>query len=614
MKKNRLKDGRFFNIFCYGFLFVAIAYSFGMVFFGLDFKDTFYFCCEYQYSGKTMVLLPFTQGAFLLIQSIFGDSIVAYRIINWLVYFAGYALAWCFLRICNLGSKGIRALLFAFMVALIPNVSINVFNGNQFSALFLICTFIAFYLYENRDRRWLYGVVLFVVLGALARFPNVVVIPMILFVGIFVCRGWKDYLRIVAAMAVAVLLYLVICSVVFHGFRNFLDAMSISFGLNPNSSEPAAHSVSDLFEGYLISLRNVVRSMKYLSVIVLIPLLSFCCKKRWKSFIVLIAFFIALLAFVKIRVGVLSEGYYLLNLYIYASVFIVTFVICVLALLRHDLKDFGWSVAPILFSLCAAAGSDTGLFLMGGPLYAFTPFLIIKMMNMLKVSDKNEFMTLAMSLVVLAIGSACYVREGLAVIGAVMLAILLVSLWFVPIGKIQCASKIPFSPNNADIIVWCIFGVLVINLSLSAYARCNVSFSDKPLRELTCQYEDQKLRHVWTSPGSVGFVEDVLSEYREVSENRDVVFYGRASFVFSYLAEQSIIPGSDFSQEGELNIRALQKALESRPVVFLIPDNPALENCYDLEKCQKEDEMLRNAGYACENMGTFAVYKPIDIN
>lgn len=607
-----MRDNSSNTIHCISVFFLALTsiVSFCTVFWGLDFTDSFFHGCNFLLAKKISTFFPLTQGVYLLTNALFGDHIVAYRITNWLIYYAACLLIYFLVNIATERSKFSNLWLLSMAIASIPLTNTNVLNGNSLSSFFISLSFVSCYKWANGSSKWSWGLLFFIILAILSRFPNIVMVIMLMLTSFLIFKQ-KDITRMFAIVAGATGIYLLIGSFLFGGFTGFFDEVSSSFARNASGSN-AGHSINNLLKEYLHTLKDMMSNIKYLSLISILPFFGCLNNKKAGRYVWAIAFFVAQLLFLYFRVDIVSDviNYHLL-VYFYSNIIIIVFILCVISLTRKDIKAFGLYLLPLLLSLCAAAGSDTGLVLIGGPLFVLLPWLVRKMQDEVNNCCKEDIVKIICTLLFLTAIAAVFVRNGMMWIGIGFFISLLVVTWLV--GKKRILISNPQTPRSNSFLCIKISVALsyALALLLIVNAKLNVSFHDRPIRELTSHYNVPQLKGIWTNPTSKEFFEAVIDDYYAIPQEKSVVFFGRNSAVFSYITKIGMIKGVTFAQDDdEKNLNCLKIAIEDKPIVFLCPNNPGIPENTTLEDYSNTNDILINEGYSRVDRGPYAIYYP----
>lgn len=593
------------NISGYIALALSTIWSVYWVFFGLELSDSFYFTCKFLYSGEVDVFLQFTQFMMKCCNRLFGDYMIGYRLVNWLFYFLTYLSVYLFVLSVNKEFRKYGLWFLSMALVLMTNINTNVFSGESISAFFLICTFISLYKATYGNRLWFIGLIVSVTLCVLSQFPNVVLLPILLATSWLFCNRKSNYGLVVVSLTISSALYLLINSILYGGIGVYVNTLTDAFTSTASNREGADHSMGFLLSEYLHTLKDTMSDIKFLSVIGVIPLISFFTSKKYTPYIAAIAFIFAQLAFIKMRVAVISDVYnYGLIVYFYALIFISVFSIIALGLLRHNWKMVGYGIIPLCISLCSPAGSDSGLCLLGGTLFTFIPWFVYTYKKMLTPITRKELVYLILSLVGLSISAFVYVREGMMIYGISLIVCTLVALWCIPYikwQKMEFTGNIYATGNKCSVISYIILGFVMV--VFTCYAKNRQSFEWISPKEFTCQYRFKQLKHIWTNPRSCQYVEAVMHNYNSLEEQgKSVVFFGRYSYVFNYLAHQAAVPGVEFTQTDiPRNIYALEQFIENNDVIVILSPYDPARQLFTTDEYPNTKLMLERHGYIYED-------------
>jgi len=601
------------RISSYFALALATIFSIYLVFVGLDFRDSFYYCCKFLYEDKVDVFFPFTHLVFNFCKWLFGDYMIIYRLCNWLFFYLTCIVLYLFVQSVDISFRTYGLWILSFSIILISNVNTNVFSGESISAFLLSCTFISLYKATHTSRWWLVLLSISVTLCILTQFPNIVVIPILLLTGWLFCSDKKEYGAIVLSVLAALVLYVVIGCCLYGGLSAFVNNIINAFVFNSNLESNSEHSINSLFLGYITSLKHIIAYIKYLSLICILPLFIVFSSKKHVRYIVTIVFVFLQVLFVIKRVPIISDWFnYFIIVYSYAIIFIIVFSMIVLGLLRRDKILIGSGIIPICISLCSPAGSDSGLCLLGCSLFAFVPWLFSSGNRIVKSITNAEVLYLILSLVCLSLCSFVFVRDGMLVLGIALLIGVLVAIWCIPFFKIK-RFKFPCENNlvNPLSIPFGYFIIAIMVSSLTIYAKYYNSHDGNPSTQLS-EYQIKQLKYIKANPNCCLFVDGVMDDYNELKEKgKTVVFFGNKSFIFGYLAHVGVVPETEFTQADiPSNIDALERYITGKNVtVFLCPDRPLLHD-YTIADYPLLNKMLERHGYTCEPKGLYAIFHP----
>ena len=290
----------------------------------------------------------------------------------------------------------------------------------------------------------------------------------------------------------------------------------------------------------------------------------------------------------------------------------MSIIVCVFAVIRGDKQLFGWGLLPIGLGLCCCAGSDTGLTLFWGPICAMAPFVMIKMDDVLKTTNKNELIWAMISFLGIAVCSFLYCRVDTMILGVIGFVLLVMFVFIFGKRITFNINKLIFETSYAYIPIKTTLVTIILSLSfLLVYAHIRwQDWGNHPLYTYIYSVNEPKLKGIHTTYEQKIWIEDVMREYRELEEPQNVVFYGIVANIFPYLADLQPIQGMDFSwKENERNLQAFIKALDTNPVVFFCPYNPG-RVMYTLDDYPKINDYLLGKGYTQELHEHYAIYFP----
>lgn len=611
-----MKQISFIHQKAFGYLLFAITsvWSLFWVFFGLDWTDTFYFCSRTFYPNEVGdVFMPLTMGLLAVLNDTFGNYLIAFRIVNWLIFYLSYTLFYYALFVHKKREWEYGIYILSLAVFMIPIFNLNPFNGNALTVFALLGSFASLYLFVNRSQWWLVGLIAFITIGLLARFPNIVLLPMIVIFGWMVCPKIKNYVIVLAGILCSIALYLCINALHYNGIDQYFSLVAETFA-KTSTSEGADHSVMFLLSEYLHTLKDMISDSKYLAFLAIIPLATLLTKKKWVVCGAVITFILAHILFLYKRVEIISDVcHYFLIVYFYAIICIMIFSICILALMRHDIKQLGWGILPLFFSLCQPAGSDTGLCLLGCPLYAFLPWLIYLFFEKtLKGITRRELCVLMLALVGLVVCATFYCRTGVNILIALaILMVMLVVVWF---ANQLLANRFQILNQNTEKhngVAWSYIFLVVLCMGLAVYAKSHRSFHDKPFAELRYQHKFPELKGIYTNIDGIQLVNKIMEQYAtDNTKYDDIYFFGNESEIFCYLSKTGMVKGTDFSQDdSQLNIDAIAEILTSKPVLYLIAYNPAKGTEWQ-RQYPKLHSLMKENGYIYVSHEEYGIFYP----
>ena len=595
----------------YGLAFVlllSVVYSFVQVFYGMEYPDTFYFIGRYTSVGFMDPFHLLSQGVFVLTNKLFGGYLISYKIVIWLFYaFGMISCLWYGYNRTENKTLLYLGTIIGFLC--LPNAAYAfAFNGNGMSMLGVVLTLIALDSYTKGNKTALIWLGLLMAYLPLVRFPNIVAFVIVLFIAPFLCSKWKKYGAIILSLSCGIILYLLLNIIAFGGYDNFIDAIKNSFA-QASDTTAADHSMSFLIKEYLHSLKDGVSYYKLLFPLAIVPLLGYFAKNKIRAWILAIITVFGFIVITKIKV---QYDQWFFPWFVSCLFMMLCIIVCVFAVIRRDKQLLGWGLLPIGLGLCCCAGSDTGLTLFWGPICAMSPFILLKMDDILKTTNKNELIWAMISFLGIAVCSFLYCRVDTMILGVAGLILLLIVVYFVSNKVTFSVDKLVFDP---------IYACIPINSTLTTIILCSAfllvfshirwqDWGDHPLYTYIYPVDEPKLAGIHTTYEQKIWIEDVMSEYRQLDDPQNVVFYGIVANIFPYLANLHAMPGMDFQcKENERNMNAFINATESYPAVFLCPYNPG-RPMYNLDDYPKINEYLLKRGYTKTLHEHYAIYYP----
>jgi hypothetical protein len=448
-------------------------------------------------------------------------------------------------------------------------------------------------------------------LSILARFPNIVLLPILSILLPLVCDNTKQYFKLLGTIIHSLVFYFLILSLSIGGFESILETLGNKLSHSENYIEGANHSVRFLFQQYLHTIKDIVSNIKFLSLISVIPFISLFFKDKKVKYSTILVYILFITLFITKRVTIVSGViHYFLMMHFYAWIFVLFFVLITFALVRKKIKEFGLYLVLLLISATGASGSDTGLYYMGAPMIILLPYLLCMLYRYIRDISPSEVYSVIIGLIMLSISAFVYCREGMQIYGALSLLIALCTIFCInsylklpldlyktstyPIGKIS--SVIP----------------LCICIVLGIYAEYNTPFHDKGINQLNAYNRHKYLSTLKTSEDKSYFINEILDIYNKHKALNNVVFFGKASPIFSYLTEEGMIEGVDFAQnDTKYHTKLIEnRIIKNRPTIFLIPSDPT----FYTEDIKKEFPILiniiNNYNYGQIIEDTYAIFFP----
>lgn len=605
------KKSKIFTCFSLVLFVVASVYSFVQEFYGIEFPDTFYYASQYITDCYVDVTHLLSQWLFVGITNIFGHHIIALRLFNWLFYYGACLIA---LGMALYVYRSYRYLIFlaaAVSATIIPAVETTAWNGNAMSTFFIVALCSSIYLTINRNPWWLVSAVIVSVLGILARFPNIVLVPIVLAIMPLIGKPPVPYFSFVGAMVCVVLIYIGVNIVVFGSLDNFVSAWHLEMTRSTDTSA-ADHSLTTLMEGYLHTLKDIVSYLKIMLIFSIFPIVSLWLSNKWgKVFLIFVG--IAGCVLMCMHKANLYSVYHCTIILMVLNI-IPLLVAFLLGLIRHDREGIGWPLLFLGLFASASAGADSGLCYMSAPLLAYTPWIWKSLYESIKFINKKECVVLEVSMLYIAGCAAVYVRNGLQWVGVGLLVAFIALMWFTLPYLYQKVVKLSEAKMLIHTDKWMFKGVAGLvaigMIVIPIHAKLHLNIDEQPLNKLTCTFTEPQLCGLRSNAATVNWVGDVMRDYRVV-ENKPVVFYGYMAGVFNYMTGKGWNINMDFSQkENARNMAAFTEAIANYPVVFICPMNPGIRPLYDMDSYPAIQALLTERGYRVDKKSYHIVYYP----
>lgn len=591
---------------------IASVYALIMEFFGMEFTDTFYYACHYDGLSHIDVFHSLNQILYVFNVGVFGKHLIAARLMNWLAYYLAGLIVLIAMVKTHKGGKSFILCCASLAVVCIPVMETTANNGNGLSCLFLIAALVTLYLYYFKDSQgYLWGTAVCMTCAALSRFPNIIILPLLFVVSIFVCRGAKEWGKICLCCLISLGLYILVNVLVFGSLTRFLDAIYTSISV-ATDTEATGHTTNALMTTYLKDLKDMVSYGKILSLIAIVPFIGYWMRKKTMINVLAALFALLLVAFLYFRIGLpCAETGWRMTMMLNTILLICTFIQCAVGLVRHNWSIVGWGIMPMAFSVCAAAGADAGLMFITPAWIACLPLIAIQLHQNLKQITTQEVALLIYALLGLCFCAVLYVRHDTMILGIIALVLLLGTLWFAYLLPEKWLYKLPFDNTIGQCAIKRCMGVgFVLLFCMILISKVTHSSDDQPLPHLTAKFSQPQLYGIHSNPTTVDWVNAVMAEYDKV-KGQPVIFYGYLSAVFPYLTGEGWIDGMDFTyRENARNLKVFYKAMEQRPIVFLCPINPGARAFYTLDDYPIICTYLLEHGYRCEQHGCYNIYIP----
>lgn len=540
------------SIFNYLILLISLAYSLVFIFYGIDFTDTFYYInLSKDYTSSPMIIFTLLIGKGWM--SLFGDSLISFRVLNWAILILTIFLPFIMLIPSNYRRENLNYL--SISIILVTILNDNVFGGDVCTLFFLalsISLLIKFLQANKLIHLLLYGLTSSLLI--LARFPNILILPAsaVIFGIIEYSKNYQKLQKVKSLLSyfkkisiyfsVCIILYILIIMIVYGSVSEFTSKLSFSIG---NVDE--SHAIIPMFRVYV---RDFIKLFQYTGVCVLIFLIV-NNKLNFNGLIQRIFRFSAVIflaLFLKVEIGIMKYNW---NMSLFYSA-IVCSILIYYSVLYVQNKEYNKLILisiVLIFSIIPVLGSNTGLLKLSYFSIAFLPTLL--------ASNRTDF--------------------------------------------------------NSNSRLNYLFAVFFL---FTFYTKMMVVYEDSKIASLRYELKTEKLGHVKTTKANVQFIEDVLEAFKGVEENnKSVLFYGKVSHVFYYLTDTKPLYQNSFWMP-PYDIKEVKKAeqiiISKRPTVFFVPSYPEFSVQYfnDRKTISTFETMLVENGYNAFAKDSFIIYNP----
>ena len=545
------------SLFCnkgfnYLLLLIALLYSLIFIFFGIDFTDTFFYInmCK-DYASSPMLILTSLIGNGWM--SLFGDSLVSVRFLNWAILILTVLLPFFILVPAKFWRENLKYV--TISIILITILNDNVFGGDV-CTLFFLATSASFIIKYYRTSKIIH-LLLFGLSSSLlilARFPNILILPasVVLFGIIEYSKNYQNhkkgniliiyFKKISIYFGVSIGIYCLIVFFIYGSLSVFVSKLSLSI-LNIDES----HSIVAILKGYV---RDFVKLIQYVGVCFLIVIvlknnLKFnSLIQRILTFLIFVFFIL----FLKVEIGLIKYNW---NISLLFSAIVCSVLIynSILYIQNKEYEKLVFISIVFVLAIIPVLGSNTGLLKFSYFLIAFLPVILAS----------NE--------------DVVYIKSQLS-------------------------------------YLYLIFFLFTI------YTKMMIVYEDSKITDLKYEFKTVKLEHIKTTKSNVQFVEDVLREYYDSEkENKAILFYGKVSHLFYYLTNAKPLYQNSFWMP-PYSVEEVKKAeqiiVNKRPDVFFIPSYPeiSIEYFNTRKSLSPFEEMLLENGYTGSVEVGFIVYKP----
>lgn len=485
--------------------------------------------------------------------SIFGDSLISYRVLNWMLWILSALLPYFILVPSDLRIRNLKFVSLSLILTAVLNF--NMYGGDVSTLFFLTlsASFIIKYYYTNKVIHLLiFGICSSLLI--LVRFPNILmVLAFIVVLGIM--EYSKNYPklpggRIVLSFVKKISVYFVVCiacylliiRIIYGSLSEFTSKLTLSI-LNTDES----HTIITMVKVYL---KHFVKLFQYVGVCFLL----FIIINNKLNFSLLIQRILTILAllffilFLKVEIGI---GGYNVNISLFYSAIICSILILnsIFHFHKQENDKLVFISIILILAIIPVLGSTTGLF-------RYAPFLIS----------------------------------------------------FLPVILVSNQSVFQEKPDLRYLFV--------IFILFTVYTKMMFVYEDSNITNLKYEFKTEKLKHIRTTRANVEYIDDVLKVFEGFEKDKKtVLFYGKVSHVFYYLTDtKPLCQVSFWMPPYDLNEvkKVEQTVISNRPVVIFVPSYPEIsaQNFKNRNSISPFEEMLIENGYYASAKNSFIIYNP----
>jgi len=542
----KLLDSTLFNCL---FLLASLVYSLVFIFYGLDFGDTFFYinlCMDYtSFPIMTLTLLIGNGWA-----NLFGDSLLSFRILNWLLRTTIIALPFIILTVP--GNRKINLKFVAIALLLITTLNGNTFGNDACTRFFLVLAvsfFIKYFIKQNLLNLILYGI--FASLFMLTRISNILIIPVTV-IGLFINEFYNNFKQLhfkkflaglfkktLLVFAVTSVVYFIVILFVYGSLTEYYMKLTISIA---NIDE--SHTIGSMINGYW-------RDAK-----LLLPFLIVC--------LILYAASIKAQFYVQVRYTIQFLGAILFVFFLKDYV---------------GIKEYNWNLSLFCSAVAYSLMIISGIYFVRTRQYfSFFILLVICVFSILPILGSNTRL--------------------------LKLSPFLIS--FLPVILIYSKDLLA---NNTFLKV-----LTMILLAFVVLTRFEIFYEESRMSELKYESTLKKIDNIKTTKLKVDYIREVLNDYEKYNTAcRTVLFYGKSSYIFYYLTNNKPLYLNRFWMLPE-SVKEVKRAesfiASNKPVVFFLPAYPQnAEKFFTDRKINSLfEKMLLGKGYHTSTKDKYIIY------
>ena len=485
--------------------------------------------------------------------SLFGDSLISFRVLNWIMLILSILLPFIILIPSNSQREYLKYV--SITIILMTILNDNVFGGDVCTVLFLALS--ASLIIKFYQSSKLYHLILYSLSSTfliLARFPNILIVGA--FIVVFsIIEYYKNYpilqkrkviinslKKLSIYFAVSISCYGLIIMLVYGSFSEFASKLGFSI-MNIEES----HTIITMLKMYV---KDFVKLFQYVSVCFLIFLivnvrLNF---NLIIKMILTILAYVCLILFLKVEIGIENYNW---NISLFYSAIVISVLVyySFLYIQKKEYIKLVFISFILIYAIIPVLGSTTGLLKLSPFLLSFLPVIL--------ASNKS--------------------------------------------GVIK--------DSNLSYL----FGVVLLFV---IYTKMMIVYEDSKITNLRYELKTERINHIKTTNVNVEFIEDVLKEFEEINnDNKSVLFFGKVSHIFYYLTRTKPLYQNSFWMSpyniSEINI-AEHIIFSKRPFVIFLPSYPenSIQYFNNRNTYTPFETMLIKNGYEAITKNSFIIYKP----
>ncbi|MCQ2308951.1 MAG: hypothetical protein MJZ78_03115 [Bacteroidales bacterium] len=349
-------------------LALSVFYSFGALFYGCPFTDTFFYLNSFTGGG----VHRYFEGTQLLTKlwlSCFGDNILLLRIFDWIFYVLSFVLVYFWF----VPQKKQNIHLLAIPLILQTTFSLNYFNADSISLLCVVCLCkcVKNWIIDAKDDFIIiFLLVIIIVFSSLVRFTNIIAVPLIV-VYVIMCRKFKEmWKQTFFICTVSVLVYYTVVILLRGGIQEYLHPTVVA------TSCGTEHTIKSLVYYYIQDGKIFIQYFPLCMLLIIMSNFRLDNKcVNYGLWGVGVVYFLYYLKY-HVQLSVACS-----NLSIFISAF---FIAVITYMLVWDFKNSEWDANSKMLlligvlSMVNPAGSDSAFLKLIWLFVAFSPYILLR--------------------------------------------------------------------------------------------------------------------------------------------------------------------------------------------------------------------------------------------